>query len=604
MDTFISLFKNDRRLFDDVFANLSCIKSVKKDVESGRTVPPQWMNCYKLDGSEIKKLWKDHVEFGQDNVDFIRNQARDGRIEIQKKTEQLFWSCLLPSEQRLHLYMQKHTIVPLKKTITVNRIGIQMSDCIVRMVGACNALYYEMEQLGIDPQSEIETIRCFLRATITRLVNKETPADVREFKRQSIRFCKRVASRHLSDIPKMFGEINRIVTAGFGDGIDELMMRLLSNFRMGYCLYFPPFQTENDLYTAIADADNMDIGEFLCRIASIIFMYYSKKQECGSSNEELKELENAFAFHSRMVADLSVSSDASSPYLRCVDYCLQDVHQFALRVLSRLERLQDLVSIFPCTIILFYRSMVHMGWKSKQREVMEMYVQSSLRRLERTKDVRRFLPVFMRQVQWTFRNTPLMTIDEYMSFSFEELWKIKALLVKLRLDELEAEDDRALRSLVHSVFDRIVANSKSPQSTIPLPEGSSSALTTSARHQSKSQIKRANRQFKQQQQHQPTTTTTTSLPTAIEEIVVADTDIDDTDIDRLPNVDLKEIRRLRDLLSRLHDEHFEYVRQNGSHRILRNNETGQTIIVPHHSGSSEIPRGTLHNIVGRKTANR
>jgi len=53
------------------------------------------------------------------------------------------------------------------------------------------------------------------------------------------------------------------------------------------------------------------------------------------------------------------------------------------------------------------------------------------------------------------------------------------------------------------------------------------------------------------------------------------------------------------VLRKLERAGFVEIRRKGSHRVLKNYDTGRLVVVPVHRGR-DIPRGTLHNIVVRQ----
>ena len=54
--------------------------------------------------------------------------------------------------------------------------------------------------------------------------------------------------------------------------------------------------------------------------------------------------------------------------------------------------------------------------------------------------------------------------------------------------------------------------------------------------------------------------------------------------------------RAQRVLRKLKRAGFVEIHRKGSHRVLKNYETGKTVVVPVHRGR-DIPRGTLHNII-------
>ncbi len=53
------------------------------------------------------------------------------------------------------------------------------------------------------------------------------------------------------------------------------------------------------------------------------------------------------------------------------------------------------------------------------------------------------------------------------------------------------------------------------------------------------------------------------------------------------------------VLRKLKRAGFVEIHRKGSHRVLKNYDTGRIVVVPVHRGR-DIPRGTLHNIVVRQ----
>jgi predicted RNA binding protein YcfA (HicA-like mRNA interferase family) len=53
------------------------------------------------------------------------------------------------------------------------------------------------------------------------------------------------------------------------------------------------------------------------------------------------------------------------------------------------------------------------------------------------------------------------------------------------------------------------------------------------------------------------------------------------------------------VLRKLQRAGFVEVHRKGSHRVLKNYDTGRIVVVPVHRGR-DIPRGTLHNIIVRQ----
>ena len=54
--------------------------------------------------------------------------------------------------------------------------------------------------------------------------------------------------------------------------------------------------------------------------------------------------------------------------------------------------------------------------------------------------------------------------------------------------------------------------------------------------------------------------------------------------------------RAQRVLRKLKRAGFVEIHRKGSHRVLKNYETGKIVVVPVHRGR-DIPRGTLHNII-------
>jgi len=52
----------------------------------------------------------------------------------------------------------------------------------------------------------------------------------------------------------------------------------------------------------------------------------------------------------------------------------------------------------------------------------------------------------------------------------------------------------------------------------------------------------------------------------------------------------------RQVLRKLRKAGFVEIHQRGSHKVLKNYETGRMVVIPMHKGR-DMPRGTLYNIV-------
>lgn len=55
----------------------------------------------------------------------------------------------------------------------------------------------------------------------------------------------------------------------------------------------------------------------------------------------------------------------------------------------------------------------------------------------------------------------------------------------------------------------------------------------------------------------------------------------------------------RQVLRKLYKAGFVEVHRRGSHKVLKNYETGRMVVIPMHGGR-DMPRGTLYNIVVRQ----
>lgn len=55
----------------------------------------------------------------------------------------------------------------------------------------------------------------------------------------------------------------------------------------------------------------------------------------------------------------------------------------------------------------------------------------------------------------------------------------------------------------------------------------------------------------------------------------------------------------RQVLRKLRKAGFVEIHQRGSHKVLKNYETGRMVVIPMHEGR-DMPRGTLYNIVVRQ----